>query len=435
MLYVTKFGGTSLASASQFKKVKSIIDDNKLRKVVVVSAPGKRDKLDNKITDLLYLLAAHIRYGVSYENVLMMIKERYLEIKNDLDLKIDLDYEFKAIVDDIKNKESEEYLVSRGEYLCAKMMAEYLGFAFCDSFDLIRFNYDGTINDELTSKAISEAYQKNGNIVVPGFYGSYPNKRIKLFSRGGSDITGSLLAKALCATKYENWTDVSGILVADPKIINNPKRIQEVTYEELRELSYMGASVLHEETIFPIQDLNIPIHILNTNHPEDEGTVICKEATEASQVITGISGKRDFMSFTIIKDRTANKMDVIEECLDILRRYHIFIEHIPTSIDSFSLVVEKKQVEKSMYEIISEMKKNKDILDVDIDEDVALVAVVGRNMVTRPGVSAKIFSIFGKEQINIKMIAQGAKEINIIVGISNADFERSIKAVYDNMVA
>lgn len=434
MLIVTKFGGSSCADSKQFMKVKAIIEADPLRRVVVVSALGKRNKTDNKITDLLYLLAAHIKYGVDYSNILKMIYDRYMEIKKDLNLKIDLEQEFSVIEKSIKNKATEEYLVSRGEYLCAKMMAEYLNFDFADAYDLIKFKYDGTVDDEKTNIQINERIIAYPKIVVPGFYGAYPNGRIKLFSRGGSDITGSLLAKALNATKYENWTDVSGILMADPKIIDNPKRIKEVTYEELRELSYMGASVLHEETIFPIQDLNIPIHILNTNRPEDEGTIICKEATESSQVITGISGKKNFTSFTIIKDRTANKMHVIQDCLEVFRRFNVTIEHIPTSIDSFSLVVESKQLEKQMYDIISELKKNKDVVDVDMDEDVALVAVVGRNMVTRPGISAKIFSIFGREQINIKMIAQGAKEINIIVGISNNDFNKSIKAIYSNMI-
>lgn len=440
MIVVTKFGGSSLADSKQFQKVKKIIDSNPLRKVVIVSALGKRSVDDSKITDLLYLLAAHLKYKVDYSNIYQMIKERYLEIAKDLGLKIALNKEFLEIEKHFYDNNIEEYLVSRGEYLVGKMMAEYLDYQFVDSVELIRFQYNGKLDDKKTESLIRNKFEllETGEafkgIVIPGFYGTYPNQDIKLFSRGGSDITGSLVAKAICADKYENWTDVSGILMADPHIIEHPKQIKEITYDELRELSYMGASVLHEETIFPIQDLNIPIQILNTNDPSNEGTIISNSASDKKQIITGIAGKKGFKSITIVKKRSANKLDVIRDVLNIFASYHVTIEHIPTSIDAFSIVVESKLVDKCLYEIIGEIKNNPNIIDVSIDDNISLIAIVGRNMVTKPGISGKIFAIFGNQNINIKMIAQGSKELNIIIGIANDDFEKSIKAVYDNMV-
>jgi len=434
MIIITKFGGTSVADAEQFKKVKNIIEADDKRKVVVVSAPGKRDKNDNKITDLLYLLSAHLKYGVDYTQIFELIKNRYNEIKEELILKTDIDGEFEKFKAELKAGVSEDYLVSRGEYFNAKLMAEYLGFGFADATNIIHFNYDGKINYEKTSTCAQEAFAKSKNLVVPGFYGAYPSGVIKLFSRGGSDITGSIMANALSAEKYENWTDVSGLLMADPKVVGNPKRIEQITYDELRELSYMGAAVLHEETIFPIRDLNIPIYILNTNHPEEGGTLISETAEDSKQVITGIAGKKNFTSFTVVKSRRSDKLSVIKDVLTVFEKYNLTIEHIPTSIDSFSIVVDSRSVEKCVYDLVSEIKEMPDVNDVSIDSDNALVAVVGRNMVLKPGISGKIFAILGNNNINIKMIAQGAKELNIIFGVSNADFEKAIRAVYENMV-
>lgn len=440
MIIVTKFGGSSLADSNQFRKVKTIIDSNPLRKVVIVSALGKRSDDDSKITDLLYLLSAHLKYKVDYSNIYQTIKNRYYEIASDLSLQIDLNSEFLEIEKHFSDNNIEEYLVSRGEYLAGKMMAEYLDYQYIDAAELIYFQYNGKLDDKKTASLIKtnfENLEKNKifkGVVIPGFYGVYPSHDIKLFSRGGSDITGSLVAKAINADKYENWTDVSGILMADPRIIEHPQQIKEITYDELRELSYMGASVLHEETIFPIQDLNIPIHILNTNDPQNEGTVISNSASDKSQIITGIAGKKGFKSITIVKKRTANKLDVIREVLNIFASYHVTIEHIPTSIDSFSIIVENKLIDKCLYEIIGEIKSNPSIIDVSIDDNISLIAIVGRNMVTKAGISGKIFAIFGTQNINIKMIAQGSKELNIIIGVANDDFEKSIKAVYYNMV-
>ncbi len=434
MIKVVKFGGSSVASAEQFKKVKNIIESDPKRRIVVVSALGKRFSKDSKITDMLYLLSYHIKYNVDSTAIFNQIVERYEEVKKELDISINLGREFDIIKENVKNGASEDYLVSRGEFLCAKMMASYLGYEFVDAADVIFFKYDGTIDNEKTIEAVKSKFAVCKKIVVPGFYGTFPTGDIKLFSRGGSDITGSILAMALNVEKYENWTDVSGLLMADPRIVKNPKAINEITYEELRELSYMGASVLHEETIFPVKELNIPIHILNTNAPNDNGTIICRDSNITDNVITGVSGKRNFTAFTIVKAMSANKLAVIRDTLNVLDKFKVVVEHIPTSIDSFNVIVESKTIDKSVYDIISEIKKVKGVISVDVDSDIALVAVVGRNMVLKPGISGKIFSLFGKNNINIKTIAQGTQEINIIVGVSNADFEKAINTIYSGIV-
>ncbi len=434
MIKVVKFGGSSVASAEQFKKVKSIIESDSKRRIVVVSALGKRFSNDSKITDMLYLLSYHIKYNVDSSAIFSQIESRYEEVRKELDINVNLKREFDIIRDNIKNGASEDYLVSRGEYLCGKMMASYLGYEFVDASEVIFFKYDGTIDNEKTIDAVKSKFAVCKKMVVPGFYGTFPTGDIKLFSRGGSDITGSILAMALNVEKYENWTDVSGLLMADPRIVENPKSICEITYDELRELSYMGASVLHEETIFPVRELNIPIHILNTNKPNDEGTIICRDSEKTNYAITGVSGKKNFTAFTVVKAMSANKLSVIRDTLNALDKFKVVVEHIPTSIDSFSIIVESKTAEKSIYDIISEIKKIKGVISVDVDNDIALVAVVGRNMALKPGISGKIFSLFGKNNINIKTIAQGTQEINIIVGVSNKDFENAIRTIYSGIV-
>lgn len=433
MITVTKFGGSSCATAEQFKKVKNIINADDRRKVVVVSAPGKRFSGDSKVTDLLYLLSAHIRYGVDYSHISKLIEERYEEIRDQLGVAFDVKKEFSKIIAEFIAGAGEEYLVSRGEYLCAKLMAEYLGFAFVDASEVIFFNYDGTLNSAKSSEAIKSKFSEKVNIVVPGFYGSYPTGEVKVFSRGGSDISGSVMAMGVGATKYENWTDVSGLLMTDPKIVKNPCGIEEITYDELRELSYMGASVLHEETIFPIKDLNIPIYIKNTNAPEDRGTKICKTSDKNDCFITGIAGKKNFTAFNVVKKMTAKKLTVIREALNVFEKFKVNVEHIPTSIDNFGVIVETKSVEKIIYDIILELKKIVGVISVEIDSDIALVAVVGRNMVLKPGISGTVFSIFGKNNINIKTIAQSTNELSIIVGVANQDFEKSIQAIYNSV--
>ena len=437
MLVVAKFGGSSVANATQFKKVKDIVLEKKpnyYRNVIIVSALGKKEKEDSKITDLLYLLHAHLKYNVPYTNILEMIKTRFYNVKNELSLKIDLEKEFNDLEKELTKDINEDFLVSRGEFITSKMMAEYLGYHFVDASEVIKFNYDGIIDTTKSYPLIEEAIKKYNKVVIPGFYGTYPNGVVKTFSRGGSDITGSLVAAAIHADFYENWTDVSGILMADPHIIKNSKTIKEITYAELRELSYMGASVLHEQTVFPVQKAGIPIKILNTNAPKDEGTIIREDCKSKDNVITGIAGKKNFTSFTITKRQEVNKLSAIQDVLAVFARFKINVEHIPSSIDSFSVIVPNSDIEKNLYDVVTEIKKNQDIQDVSIDNDIALIAVVGRNMVFKPGISGRIFGIVGNHNINIKMIAQGSQEINIIVGVSNKDFENTIVALYDNLV-
>ena len=433
MLVVSKFGGSSLANATQFAKVKKIIDDDSLRKVVVVSAIGKEDKTDNKITDLLYLLSAHIRYGVDGSHLWEQIYNRYNKVKTDLGLSLDLEKEFIEIKNKLSHFYDESYLVSRGEYLSAKLMSEYLGYEFVDASKLFVFDYHGKIDLKKTNANINYYIKPHHKVVVPGFYGINPDGSIKLFSRGGSDVTGALLAAGLKASKYENFTDVDGILMADPKIINSPKQIQELNYDELRELSYMGASVIHEDTLFPVIEDNIPIHILNTNNPFGNGTIICKKASNQEQVITGITGKKNYHSLTVLKAKQADKLAIICDVLNIFKRYNIIVEHMPTSIDSFSIVFEECPSDK-LFVIISEIKGLENVIDVSVDNDIALVAIVGRNMVTKPGISGKIFGILGEANINIKMIAQGALELTIIIGVSNDNFNQTIQELYKNLV-
>ena len=434
MLKVVKFGGSSLASSSQFQKVKKIIEQDQSRKIVVVSAMGKTDKNDHKITDLLYLTAAHLKYGVDASSVFDIIKNKYLTARDELGLKTNLEEEFDKLQNSFCKNIDEEMLVSRGEYFAAMLMADYLGYYFADSKDYILFNYDGTVNEVKTKDAIRSLVSVHKKVVFPGFYGSYPDGTIHLLSRGGSDVTGSIIASSISADIYENWTDVSGFLVTDPKIISNPKQIKEISYEELRELSYMGANVLHEDTIFPVLDLEIPINIRNTNRPDDEGTIITSNPKDASQIITGIAGKKDYQSITIIKNAKAEKIKVMKQVLDVCDKYNVNVEHIPSSIDTFSLIVESKSIQKRIYEVISEIKAIQEVQNVIIDSDIALIAVVGRNMATKPGISAKIFSIFGENKINVKVIAQASQELSIIVGVENKDFEKAITSIYNFLV-
>ena len=410
MIKVAKFGGSSLANSEQFKKIKKIIFEDQTRKIIVVSAPGKQNKDDHKITDLLYLIYAHLKYGVDANNIFDIVKSRYVEIKTTLALDIDLEKEFAILKANLNQKISEEFLVSRGEY------------------------YNGKLDEQKTKDALINQFIKTKTIVIPGFYGSYPDGNIHLFSRGGSDVTGAVVAKALSAGLYENWTDVSGFLVADPKIVSHPKKIKEISYEELRELSYMGAHVLHEETIFPVQELEIPISIKNTNRPDDEGTIISSNCQDSSQIITGITGKKSYESITIIKKPKVPKIKVMRDVLAVLDKYHLDVEHIPSSIDTFSLIIEANDLVKKNYEVLADIKKIDAVQDVIIDTDIALIAVVGRNMATKPGISAKIFAIFGQNDINIKVIAQASQELSIIVGVSNHQFEKAIRAMYDCLV-
>lgn len=438
MLKVLKFGGSSLSDSSQFAKVKSIVEAEDSRQVVVVSAPGKRHSDDNKITDLLYLIHAHIKYGVSYDSILVTIMERYSEIRQAFGLQT----EIEKIIDDtfsgISKSTPVDFIVSRGEYFCALLMAECLGYKFVDAADWLIFNYEGKVDTAATEKRIRELKDTYGTIVTPGFYGAMPNGDIRVFPRGGSDITGAIAAAALNADVYENWTDVSGILMVDPRIVPEPKTIARVTYDELRELSYMGASVLHEDTVFPVRLKDIPVNIRNTNAPLDPGTIIREHfddelEEEHERFITGITGKRNFSIINIYKSRIGeDKLGLLRQVLDVFARYDIPVEQIPSGVDSFSVVFPSDSIKVKKYDLMHELSDNESIDNCSLTEGISLIAIVGRQMAYRTGVSGKIFRALGEEKVNIRTIQQGSDEINIMVGVFDEDFDKAIRVLYES---
>lgn len=435
MYTVAKFGGSSVASAEQFAKVKDIVLSDSKRSCVVVSASGKRFPADNKITDLLLLVDAHVQYGVDCSSLLADIEQRFVEIAQRLDLAFDVHSAFVDLANQLQL--GREYIVSRGEWITAQLMAEYLGYTFVDSADVIHFSFDGRVDMDATKESIQEAMITHRQIVIPGFYGALPDGRIRLFQRGGGDITGALVARALAADIYENWTDVSGFLSADPRIVTEPLSINRITFDEMRELSYMGASVLQEEAIFPVKEVGIPIQIKNTNRPSDAGTVIAEEVRDEADehLITGIAGKRDFMSLHIRKAHMSSEIGLIRKALSIFERFHISVEHIPTGVDSFGVVVAQADIKDQLHLVMSALHEELQADDITIADDIALLCVVGRNMSRRSGTSGKIFGVLGEAGINIRMITQSSQEISIILGVSNADFERAITLIYDRFVS
>ncbi len=433
-LKITKFGGSSVAQASQFRKVGDIIRSDPDRRYVVVSAPGKRFSNDSKITDLLYLLDAHRTYHVDGSNVFRLIRERFVEIKEELGLKQPIEKELDAMYTNLASYSQNE-LVSRGEYFCAKLMAEYLGFPFVDAADVIRLNHDKSIDWDATKARLEAKMNEYDHFVFPGFYGTSANNKIQVFSRGGGDITGSILANAMGADVYENWTDVSGFLMADPRIVPNPKEITHITYSELRELSYMGASVLHEEAIFPVKETNTPIHIMNTNRPMDAGTIIQETSNVPRRYpITGIAGKPGFLSIYVYKKHMSNEIGYMRKVLSILERYNVSIEHIPSGIDSFSVVVNASEVGDSLYEILHRIKKEVGPDELKITDHIALISTVGKTMSHVPGMAGRLFDALGRERISINMIAQDSNEINITIGVDEKDLDRTIRVIYDEFV-
>jgi aspartate kinase len=433
MIKVAKFGGSSVSEAAQFKKVKAIVEADPERKFVVVSAAGKRFSEDNKITDLLLLVNAHIRYGVDCSQLLLTIEERFQEIRDELGLTFDVHGEFEKLTSMI-TKLSPDYIVSRGEWFTAQLMAEYLSMPFVDASTAIVFHHDGTIDMDRTQTRLREALiHSGGTFVLPGFYGSTIDGRIKLFQRGGGDITGAILARCIDAGLYENWTDVSGFLAADPRIVDNPRAIHRITFEEMRELSYMGASVLQEEAIFPVREVNIPIQIKNTNRPEDFGTIIRETANEHAEehLVTGIAGKKDFVGIYVQKAHMSNEVGCIRKALTILERYNVSVEHIPTGVDSFAIVVNGDDVADSIYSIVADMQRDVKPDSINVLPGLALISVVGRNMSRRAGTSGRVFGALGDAGINIRMITQSSQEISIIVGVQNEDFEKAIHVIYD----
>lgn len=436
MLKIVKFGGSSVANAAQFNKVKGIVESDPSRRFVVVSAAGREHKADNKITDLLYLCHAHIKYNISCDTIFSMIESRFLQIKKDLQLEYDIQKDLDSLRSELKKGVDLDYLVSRGEYLTGLLMSEHLGHTFVDPKDIIFFNYDGTFDYPKMAMAFEEVTKNCSHLVIPGFYGSLPDGSIKIMSRGGGDVTGSIIANLINADVYENWTDVSGILMADPRIVNQPKQIEIVNYSELRELSYMGASVLHEEAIFPVKDKNIPIHILNTNDPLSKGTIIKEDTSDdlSQNAITGIAGKKDFTIITIKKNHMSNEVGLIRKALDIFERYRVSIEHIPSGIDSFAIIVESESINNFLHELILEIKRECGADEVSVIDEIALIATVSRKMKNRTGMSGKLFTTLGNQGINISVISQTSDEMNIIVGVHNHDYEKTIKAIYQEFV-
>ncbi len=429
---VVKFGGSSLADANQFVKVANIIKADPARRFVVPSAPGKRSPKDIKVTDMLYACYEVAARGQDFLPMFADIEKRYTDIINDLGLDLSLEDEFNIIKLSFRAHVGRDYAASRGEYLNGIILAKYLGFEFIDAADVIYFGDDGKLQLSQTLKILSKRLKESGNAVIPGFYGSMPNDTVKTFSRGGSDITGSIVAAAAGADLYENWTDVSGFLVCDPRIVANPQPIGTITYRELRELAYMGAGVLHEEAIFPVRQAGIPINIKNTNKPEDPGTFIVEKAElDSPYTITGIAGTRGFVTVSIEKDMMNSEKGFGRRVLEVFEKHGLNFEHMPSGIDTMSIVVHKAEFEKAEQAIIEGLKRAVNPDHIEVDRDVALVAVVGRGMKSQRGTAARIFASLAHNNINIKMIDQGSSELNIIIGVSEEDFEASIRAVYD----
>lgn len=435
MKKVVKFGGSSLASAEQFKKVGNIIRAEESRRYVIPSAPGKRFSDDVKVTDMLYKCYGAAVKGKKFTDLLKDIQERYNEIIEGLGLTLSLEKEFEIIRDNFAKKAGRDYAASRGEYLNGIIMANYLGYEFVDAAEVIFFDEEGKFDADKTDEILSERLNKAERAVIPGFYGSLPDGTIKTFSRGGSDVTGSIVAKAAKVDLYENWTDVSGFLIADPRIISNPKSIEAITYKELRELSYMGATVLHEDAIFPVRKEGIPINIRNTNAPEDKGTLIV-EATcrHPKYTITGIAGKQGFASITIEKAMMNSEVGFGRKVLQVFEDNHISFEHMPSGIDTMTVFVHQSEFEETEQKVLAGIHHAVQPDSIELESDLALIAVVGRGMRATRGTAGRIFSALAHANVNVKMIDQGSSELNIVIGVRNHDFENAIKAIYDIFV-
>lgn len=429
----TKFGGSSMADAKQFRKVKEIIMADPARQFVIPSAPGKRFVGDDKVTDLLYLAHTQYNSGADYHETFERIRERYLSIERELELSTNISAELKAIEKNLIRGASEDYMASRGEYLNAILLADYLGYEFMDAAELICFHSDGTYDDETTLKW-TQKLEDMKNVVVPGFYGRKRDGSIKTFSRGGSDITGSIVARAVHADVYENWTDVSGFMMADPRIVENPKVIRTVTYSELRELAYMGASVLHEDSIFPVRKAHIPINVRNTNAPEEEGTMVVPDSYlkyyQRKGTLTGVAGRTGFTVITVFKDNMHNEVGFGYRLLRVLDRYRVSFEHVPSGIDTMSLVVSDRNLKEHLEQILREIRRDCDPKSIELQSNMALIATVGKGMVRSVGTAAKLFTALYEAGINVRMIDQGSSEMNIIVGVESDDFAEAVRAIY-----
>ena len=435
MKKVVKFGGSSLANAEQFQKVGDIIRSEESRRYVVPSAPGKRFSTDTKVTDLLYACYDKAEAGEDFSGILTEIKSRFYEIIKGLNLDLSLEEEFRQIEADFKAHAGNEYAASRGEFLNGKVMAAYLGYEFIDSATVIRFDKSGNFDADKTDKLLAKRLQKCERAVIPGFYGGMEDGTVKTFSRGGSDVTGSLVAKAIHADIYENWTDVSGFLVTDPRIVENPAVIETITYRELRELSYMGATVLHEDAIFPVRKEGIPINIRNTNRPEDKGTFIVESTCRKPKyVITGIAGKKGFCSINIEKSMMNSEVGFGRKVLQVFEDQGISFEHVPSGIDTMTIYVHQDEFEEKEQQVIAGIHRAVQPDFVEMESDLALIAVVGRGMKSQRGTAGRVFSALAHAHVNVKMIDQGSSELNIIIGVENRDFETAVKAIYDIFV-
>ena len=422
MKKVVKFGGSSLASARQFKKVADIIKSDKSRRYVVPSAPGKRSDKDEKVTDLLYACYDAVAEGRSYKKILEKIKSRYMDIIDGLDLNLNLDHEFDRIEENFLAKAGRDYAASRGEYLNGIVAANFLGFEFVDAAEVIFFDENGNVESEHTNRELSERLEHVEKAVIPGFYGSKPDGTIKTFSRGGSDVTGSIVAKAIHADMYENWTDVSGVLVTDPRIVENPEVIESM-------------SVLHEDAIFPVRKEGIPINIRNTNRPEDKGTLIVESTCRKPRyTITGIAGKKGFCSINIEKAMMNAEVGFGRKVLSVFEQYGISFEHMPSGIDTMTVYVHQSEFEEFEQSVIAGIHRAVEPDTVELESDLALIAVVGRGMRSTRGTAGRIFSALAHARVNVKMIDQGSSEWNIIIGVENDDFETAIRAIYDIFV-
>lgn len=434
---VAKFGGSSVADGIQLTKTKHIIQADPDRRYIVVSAPGKRFDSDNKITDLLYLCKTHIDHNLPYDQIFQVVADRFMAVEINLGIEVDLLKHFEEIRENLKKNPTADYVASRGEYLNAVLVAAFLEYDFVDTANLIRFDSKGKLLAEETNEAIREELSKHERAVLPGFYGSGPDGNVRTFSRGGSDITGALVARAVNADVYENWTDVSGFLIADPRIVKNPKQIDTISYKELRELSYMGASVLHEDAIFPARLANVPINIRNTNAPDDPGTMITDDTGhhgDDDRIITGIAGSKDFTVVALYKNMMSSERGFVRRILGILDDYDINFEHLPSSIDSISVVMSNKSIEGQLDEVLDAFRSRLQPDSIDVFHDIALIATVGQRMTSRTGVSAKLFQSLADADVNVRMIDQGSSEMNIIVGVENKDFEKAIRAIYHKFV-
>ena len=435
MKKVVKFGGSSLASAEQFKKVGKIIRADASRKFVVPSAPGKRFSGDTKVTDMLYSCYGAAIREKKFADQLQEIRGRYQEIIDGLGLDFSLDQDFEKIRENFGKKIGRDYAASRGEYLNGKIMAAYLGYEFIDAADVIRFGEDGSFDEETTNQLLAKRLEDSKGAVIPGFYGAKEDGTIVTFSRGGSDVSGSLVALAVGADLYENWTDVSGFLIADPRIVKNPRSIETITYKELRELSYMGASVLHEDAIFPVRKAGIPINIRNTNAPEDKGTLIVEgTCRQPKYTITGIAGTDGFASITIEKAMMNSEIGFCRKVLQVFEEHDISIEHMPSGIDTMTIFVHKDEFEEKEQQVLSAIHKTVKPDHIELESDLALIAVVGRGMRATRGTAVRIFSALAHAHINVKMIDQGSSELNIIIGVRHDDFKNAIRALYEIFV-